>query len=107
MRHDTILFAELTVAGLIAIMLGRLKMTVKECIDAYTTLSDTIFKKKYRRVTLKGKLQGRFDTEALEEAIKDMVTKSGLVVDALLKDEDERACKVYVALSPSSFPFLI
>jgi len=32
--------------GLIAIMLGRLGMTVNECIDAYTTLSNKVFEKK-------------------------------------------------------------
>ena len=44
--------------GLIAIMLGRLRMTVDECIDAYTTLSDRVFEKKSQRVNIKGKLQG-------------------------------------------------
>ena len=29
--------------GLIAIMLGRLRMTVDECIAAYTSLSDKVF----------------------------------------------------------------
>ena len=29
--------------GLIAIMLGRLQMTVDECIAAYTSLSDRVF----------------------------------------------------------------
>jgi patatin-like phospholipase/acyl hydrolase len=42
--------------GLIAVMLGRLRMTVDECIDAYTTLSNRVFKKKTYRVNLKGKL---------------------------------------------------
>ncbi|KAK4032049.1 FabD/lysophospholipase-like protein [Parachaetomium inaequale] len=35
--------------GLIAIMLGRLRMTVDECIDAYTSLSDKVFEKKSYR----------------------------------------------------------
>src|SRR3954469_20501475 len=47
--------------GLIAIMLGRLRMTIDECIDTYTTLSDRVFGKKTHRVDIKGKLQGRFD----------------------------------------------
>jgi Patatin-like phospholipase len=42
--------------GLIAIMLGRLRMTVDDCIDACTLLSDKVFKKKSQRVTVKGKL---------------------------------------------------
>ena len=35
--------------GLIAIMLGRLRVTVDECIDAYTELSDRVFEKKSHR----------------------------------------------------------
>ncbi|KAK4119890.1 FabD/lysophospholipase-like protein [Parathielavia appendiculata] len=56
--------------GLNAIMLGRLRMTVDECIGAYTTLSDRVFEKKSHRVTMKGKLQGRFDGAELERAVK-------------------------------------
>ena len=42
--------------GLIAIILGRLRITVDEYIDAYTTLSDKVFEKKSHRVTIGGKL---------------------------------------------------
>jgi hypothetical protein len=55
--------------GLIAIMLGRLQMTVDECIDAYTSLSDKVFEKSHR-VNMRGKIQGRFDTAELERAVK-------------------------------------
>jgi patatin-like phospholipase/acyl hydrolase len=40
--------------GLIAIMLGRLQMTVGECIDMYTSLSNKVFEKKSHRITIKG-----------------------------------------------------
>jgi patatin-like phospholipase/acyl hydrolase len=79
--------------GLIAIMLGRLRMTVDECIDAYTTLSDRVFEKKSHRVTIKGKLQGRFDGAELERVVKTIVVNRGLGEDALLKDPDS-PCKV-------------
>jgi patatin-like phospholipase/acyl hydrolase len=79
--------------GLIAIMLGRLRMTVDECIDAYTALSDRVFEKKSHRVNIKGKLQGRFDTAALEQAVKEILVTRGLGEDALLKDSDS-SCKV-------------
>ena len=79
--------------GLIAIMLGRLRMTVDECIDAYTTLSDSVFEKKSHRVTIRGKLQGRFDGAELERAVKTIVVNRGLGEDALLKDPDS-PCKV-------------
>ncbi|KAK5653385.1 hypothetical protein OQA88_8870 [Cercophora sp. LCS_1] len=81
--------------GLIAVMLGRLRMTVDECIDAYTTLSDKVFEKKSHRVTIGGKLQGRFDGAELERAVKTIVVNRGLGADALLKDLDS-SCRVFV-----------
>jgi len=79
--------------GLIAVMLGRLRMTVDECITAYTSLSDRVFEKKSHRVNIRGKLQGRFDTAELERAIKRILRDRGLGEDTLLKDVDA-SCKV-------------
>ena len=79
--------------GLIAIMLGRLRMTIDECIDAYTSLSDKVFEKKSHRVNIKGKLQGRFDAAELERTVKRILVTRGLGEDALLKDSDS-SCKV-------------
>ncbi|RKL23426.1 hypothetical protein BFJ72_g14493 [Fusarium proliferatum] len=42
--------------GLIAIVLGRLRMTVDECIDAYTSLSNKVFEKKSHRTKINGQL---------------------------------------------------
>jgi hypothetical protein len=84
----------LTANSLIAIMLGRLQMTVDECIDAYISLSDRIFQKRRHRVTIKGNIQGRFDSDELERAIKEIVVRQGLEEDALLKDSPDAKCKV-------------
>ena len=75
-------------------MLGRLKMSVDECIGAYLLLSDRVFQKKRHRVTVKCNIQGRFDSEELERAVKEVVTAQGLQEDALLKDASDDACKV-------------
>lgn len=80
--------------GLIAIMLGRLQMTVDECIDAYTFLSNKVFEKKSHRVTIKGKIQGRFDTAKLEQEVKKILTDRGFNQDTLLKDSSDAPCKV-------------
>ena len=40
----------------IAIILGRLKMSINECISACLLLSDRVFRKKTRWVTIKGKI---------------------------------------------------
>jgi hypothetical protein len=75
-------------------MLGRLKMSIDECIDAYLQLSDRIFQKKRHRVTVKGKIQGRFDSDELKRAVKEVIKGQGLQEDALLKDTPNASCKV-------------
>jgi hypothetical protein len=75
-------------------MLGRLRMSIDESINAYLSLSDRIFQKKRHRVTIKGNMQGRFDEEELARAIKEVVTGKRLQEDALLKDVSDDACKM-------------
>jgi hypothetical protein len=75
-------------------MLGRLKMSVSDCITAYLSLSDRVFRKTRHRVTVKGQVQGRFDAEELARAVREVVAKQGLQEDALLKDAPEAECKV-------------
>ncbi|KAF2191272.1 FabD/lysophospholipase-like protein [Zopfia rhizophila CBS 207.26] len=84
------------VADGLAIMLGRLKMSIDECIHAYLQLSDRIFQKKRHRATVKGKIQGRFDSDELERAVKEVIKGQGLQEDALLKDTPDASCKVFV-----------
>jgi hypothetical protein len=69
-------------------------MSVDECIDAYLLLSDRVFNKKRHRATIKGDIQGRFDSEELTRAMKDVITANELPEDALLKDISDNACKV-------------
>lgn len=80
-------------------MLGRLRMSVTDCIVAYLKLSERVFRKTRHRVTVKGKVQGCFDSEELTRAIREVVKQQGLTEDALLKDEPNAACKVYVGLT--------
>jgi hypothetical protein len=75
-------------------MLGRLRMSVDECITAYLSLSDRVFRKTRHRVTVRGKVQGRFDAEELARAVKEVVKQQGLPEDALLKGAPEARCKV-------------
>jgi hypothetical protein len=60
----------------------------------YLALSKRVFRKTRHRVTVKGKVQGRFDSEELAQAVKAVVKKQGLTEDALLKDAPEAGCKV-------------
>jgi hypothetical protein len=73
-----------------------LRMSIDDCIKAYISMSDSIFKKKRHRVTVKGKIQGRFDSEELERAVKRVIKAQGLQENELLKDTADAACKVSV-----------
>ncbi|KAJ4329522.1 hypothetical protein N0V85_009995, partial [Neurospora sp. IMI 360204] len=79
--------------GLIAIMLGRLRMTIEHCITAYCILADKVFEKKSHRVTLNGKVQGRFSAAQLEKVVKKVIVEQNLNQDELFKDPAD-SCKV-------------
>lgn len=87
--------------GLIAIMLGRLQMSVKECIDAYTKMMSRIFTKSrpvFNRnlFTFRTNIRARFSTAELERAVKEVIAEAGYE-DRLLRDpacQGESMCKV-------------
>jgi hypothetical protein len=60
----------------------------------HVSLSDRIFKKQRHRVTIKGQVQGRFDSDKLERAIKEIAVRHGLTEDALLKNASDAKYKV-------------
>lgn len=76
-------------------MLGRLEMSVDECIAAYSDLAAAVFSKKASRVpvTMNGKVKPRFDSKKLEAAIQKVIKRSGASADELLNDGAERGCK--------------
>jgi hypothetical protein len=47
-------------------------------------------------VTVKGNIQGRFDSDELARAVKEIATKQGLQEEALLKDSPDATCKVLI-----------
>ena len=80
---------------LIAIMLGRLRMNINECIDASLSLSDSIFEKKRHKVTIQGKIQRRFGgSRELARIVKRSSKDMNYRRIALLKDSSEAGCKV-------------
>ncbi|KAF4452130.1 Acyl transferase/acyl hydrolase/lysophospholipase [Fusarium austroafricanum] len=58
--------------GIIAIMLGKLGMTVAECIQAYKKVAQQAFTLK-SRATIPGRPNGAFSAKKLEDAIKQTV----------------------------------
>ncbi|KAK4692774.1 hypothetical protein P7C71_g4499, partial [Lecanoromycetidae sp. Uapishka_2] len=78
-------------------MLGRLRMDVQECIDTYLEMADGVFSKVHHLpVNLRGRTHGRYNQDALREAIEHVVEDKGFSKDALLKDDDPYACKAFV-----------
>ena len=49
------MIGRINTGGLIAIMLGRLEMSVDECIDVYVSLFDRVFRKKKKKTKKKKK----------------------------------------------------
>jgi hypothetical protein len=88
--------------GLIALMLGRLRMPVEKCIEAYQKLSRKIFSPVHSEVNVVGravqkfKADGKYESEPLERIVRDMCRESGIDELALLKDTSENATKVFV-----------
>ena len=75
-------------------MLGRLKMDVDECIDAYNKLSSQAFTRKALfPIDKHGNIKERFDSKQLELALKGAVMDRGYDQDTLLKDPDT-SCRV-------------
>jgi hypothetical protein len=69
-------------------------MTIDDCIDAYVFLSDKVFQKTRQGFTLRGYVQGRFDSKELEAAIKQIIVEQGVEVDAPFEVSSDTSCKV-------------
>jgi predicted acylesterase/phospholipase RssA len=93
--------------GLIAIMLGRMRLTVDECITAYNELAPRVFTKIHHRINLRnGEMQGRFDHIALEREVRALLKTYRMDPEALLQEPEEgSSCKVFVARLTVRVPF--
>ncbi|KAF5360636.1 hypothetical protein D9756_004637 [Leucocoprinus leucothites] len=91
------MIAGTSTGGLIAIMLGRLRMTIDQCIKAYERLSTQIFgasmARKVEDVIHTG---ARYSASALENAVKEIVKQYTGDEEALMRDTSESPCKVFV-----------
>ena len=74
-------------------MLGRLKMSVEECIEAYKELSEKVFQK---RKIIQAKFSSRALANMTETLVKKIIRDRDEDEDALLKDRPDSKCKVYV-----------
>lgn len=110
-RHDNMdpwqvfdLIGGTSTGGLLAIMLGRLRMSVQDCEKAYSDLAGSLFTPRHGRSDVVGravdflKANGRFDETPLEENVKARIADAGLDENELLEDERRETCKVFVDL---------
>ncbi|KAG9036253.1 hypothetical protein FS837_001708 [Tulasnella sp. UAMH 9824] len=88
--------------GLIAIMLGRLRMSIPECIDAYCELSKHIFDESLFKIVPRLIKAHKFSAEKLKEAIEITVNKHRGTSSTKLWDNTadrqpgERVCRTFV-----------
>jgi hypothetical protein len=77
------------ICRLIAIMLGRLHMSVDEALNNFATLAGTVFKKRgvLPRITMLS--SSRYSTNVLNAAIKKVLKISGIPDNALFADPDD------------------
>ncbi|KAB8216454.1 acyl transferase/acyl hydrolase/lysophospholipase [Aspergillus novoparasiticus] len=82
--------------GLIAVMLGRLRMSIEDCIAAYENLADRAFTEQNFLNLVKGKitLGPRFKTQPLEDAIKTIIGDTWET--DLLYESGRPRCQVFV-----------
>lgn len=90
------LIAGTSTGGLIAIMLGRLRMTVDDCIKQYHHLAKKIFKR-HLAIQLGSLASGehRFSPANLEEGIKNLVAKAS-PSNSKMADHHPRCARTFV-----------
>ena len=80
-------------------MLGRLRMSVADCIKAYLRLSQVVFQPRRQQRDILGRardrvqLRGRFDGGLLKRVVREVVRESGEDLEASLLDLENK-CKV-------------
>ncbi|KAF9890016.1 hypothetical protein FE257_006696 [Aspergillus nanangensis] len=74
--------------GLIAIMLGRLRMGIDECIEAYIHFSKIVIQKPAAvwRIDFRGRFMPRYNGESFEKAIKEIIRSRAVNEDELLQE---------------------
>ncbi|KIJ39564.1 hypothetical protein M422DRAFT_174934, partial [Sphaerobolus stellatus SS14] len=75
---------------IIALMLGRLRMSINDVIDCYDQLTKTLFK-----ATQVGR-DGKFNHKVLEKVIKDVVKHQVGTDEERMLDTRDNACKAFV-----------
>ncbi|MCJ1467196.1 hypothetical protein MMC07_005819 [Pseudocyphellaria aurata] len=121
-HHVFQLVAGTSTGGLIALMMGKMGMTVDECVTQYEKLSKEIFGRKHLRGRLtRGLAPAKFSGKRLRNCIRTLLRERHLDEDLLMKQEadsvpclpckDSFTCKVCDAAratsaAPTFFPVM-
>ena len=90
-------FAVLTNYSLIALMLGRLRMTTRDALRMYNKIAGSVFCKSNRKRSFK---DGAFKATTLEKQIQSLVAEKALG-EYILHEQDEVATKTFVCTVPA------
>ena len=83
------MMAGTSTGGILAIMLGRLRMTVDECIATYNELAGEIFGSTvFAKIDNASDTGARYSAKALENAVKKIVKRKTGDPDAPMRDPD-------------------
>ena len=77
-------------------MLGRLEMSVEECIDVHTKMMKHVFEKKANRsfISILGGVKPRFSSKVLENAISQVLKARGIPLNEKFENGTRSRCKV-------------
>ena len=85
------LVAGTSTGGLIALMLGKMGMTIPECIQQYEELSKEIFGKTHIRATLTMRLgHAKYSGKRLQNCVRELLKKRNMAEDYMMKHDDDR-----------------
>ena len=90
--HDVFqLVAGTSTGGLIALMLGKIGLTVEECIIKYEELSKVVFGKKHLRGRISfGLANARYSGKGLRNCVRDLLRERQLDEDLLMKHDADK-----------------
>ncbi|KAL4780313.1 acyl transferase/acyl hydrolase/lysophospholipase [Aspergillus varians] len=95
--------------GLLALMLGRLKMDIDQCITAYTRVCRHVFGRKKRlsltgmsSVTRRGNSKAKHEGKRLEHALKTILRELGHEDREILLQDVDLSCRVFLCVTDAS-----
>jgi len=82
--------------SVLAIMLGRLRMTVDDSIELCVAVSEKRAQEQGPYVASTDTAQERSDIEELDQTRKDTVVRQGSIQEALLEEPEDTNCRLSV-----------